>query len=218
MARERDPERTREAILVAATRELAAVGVAGARIDRIAAEANVNKRMIYHYFANKAGLCEAVFEAVLSPLEELLRADSAELLPQVLEQLAVDVSWRRIAAWEAFGHEDSVIDAGSGRHTAWQRLVALVADAQIEDRVPADLDAPQMTLALLSVAVFPRVFPQYTRMITGLTPDSTEFQRSQRQFQARLLNNLRRAAREPGKPRIRIKRTNRPPERHPETQ
>jgi len=59
----RDPERTRAAILAAATEELAAKGLDGARVDAIAERARVNKRMIYHYFGDKEGLYLAVIEA-----------------------------------------------------------------------------------------------------------------------------------------------------------
>ena len=44
----RDPERTRGAILAAATQEFTANGLTGARVDAIARRARVNKRMIYH--------------------------------------------------------------------------------------------------------------------------------------------------------------------------
>lgn len=59
----RDPERTRAAILAAATAEFTANGLTGARVDAIAARARVNKRMIYHYFGDKDGLYLAVLEA-----------------------------------------------------------------------------------------------------------------------------------------------------------
>jgi AcrR family transcriptional regulator len=59
----RDPERTRAAILTAATAEFTANGLTGARVDAIAARARVNKRMIYHYFGDKDGLYLAVLEA-----------------------------------------------------------------------------------------------------------------------------------------------------------
>jgi AcrR family transcriptional regulator len=58
----RDPERTRAAILAAATEEFAANGLTGARVDAIAGRARVNKRMIYHYFGDKDGLYLAVLE------------------------------------------------------------------------------------------------------------------------------------------------------------
>ncbi len=59
----RDPERTRAMILAAATAEITAKGLGGARVDEIAERAGVNKRMIYHYFGDKDGLYLAVLEA-----------------------------------------------------------------------------------------------------------------------------------------------------------
>lgn len=63
--RTRDAEATKTRILDAALAEFAAKGHAGARVDRIAANAETNVRMIYAYFANKDGLFdEAVRVAV----------------------------------------------------------------------------------------------------------------------------------------------------------
>lgn len=61
-AGERDPERTRAAILQAATEEFTAKGLNGARVDHIAQRSGVNKRMIYYYFGDKEGLYLAVLE------------------------------------------------------------------------------------------------------------------------------------------------------------
>jgi AcrR family transcriptional regulator len=71
----RDPERTRAAILAAATQEFTASGLSGARVDAIASRARVNKRMIYHYFGDKEGLYLAVLEATY----ESIRAAELEL-------------------------------------------------------------------------------------------------------------------------------------------
>jgi AcrR family transcriptional regulator len=64
----RDPERTRAAILAAATAEFTAKGLTGARIDAIARSAGANKRMIYHYFGDKDGLYLAVLEATYAAI------------------------------------------------------------------------------------------------------------------------------------------------------
>ena len=56
----RDPEATKRRIFDAATTEFASRGVAGARIDRIAAAASANKQLIYAYFGNKQDLFDAV--------------------------------------------------------------------------------------------------------------------------------------------------------------
>jgi len=49
--------------LAAATAEFARYGLGGARVDRIAARANANKRMLYYYYGNKEALFLAVMEA-----------------------------------------------------------------------------------------------------------------------------------------------------------
>ncbi len=59
----RDPDGTARAILAAATEEFAEKGIAGARVDAIAARAGINKRMLYHYFGSKEGLYLAALEA-----------------------------------------------------------------------------------------------------------------------------------------------------------
>ena len=64
----RDPERTRAAILAAATAEFTAKGLTGARVDAIAKSAGANKRMIYHYFGDKDGLYLAVLEATYAAI------------------------------------------------------------------------------------------------------------------------------------------------------
>jgi len=54
--RTQDPEGTRRDILETASREFAANGLSGARIDEIAAKTRTSKRMIYYYFGDKEGL------------------------------------------------------------------------------------------------------------------------------------------------------------------
>lgn len=58
--------RSRAAILAAAGRIFAKSGLAGARTDAIAADAGVNKALLYYYFGSKEGLYEAVVEEYFS--------------------------------------------------------------------------------------------------------------------------------------------------------
>ena len=60
--RTNDPERTRTEILRAAIAEFGEKGLAGARMDAIAAATRTSKRMIYYYFGNKDGLYLAALE------------------------------------------------------------------------------------------------------------------------------------------------------------
>jgi AcrR family transcriptional regulator len=56
----RNAEASKERILEAALAEFAAYGVAGARVDRIAATAECNKNLIYIYFHDKDSLFKTV--------------------------------------------------------------------------------------------------------------------------------------------------------------
>lgn len=60
--RTNDPERTKANILGVAAAEFGEKGLAGARIDEIAAATQTSKRMIYYYFGSKEGLYLAVLE------------------------------------------------------------------------------------------------------------------------------------------------------------
>ncbi len=86
--RTQDPGGTQQNIIEVAMREFAELGLAGARIDEIAAKTKSSKRMIYYYFGDKEGLYLRVLEAAyskvraveatlhlddLAPLEALLR-------------------------------------------------------------------------------------------------------------------------------------------------
>jgi TetR/AcrR family transcriptional regulator len=82
-ATRRDPRRTREAILKSAQAEFSARGLSGARVDRIAARAGANKRMIYHYFGSKEGLYLAALERVYEGLRGTERTlDLGHLAPE----------------------------------------------------------------------------------------------------------------------------------------
>ena len=75
----RDADQTRRRLLAAATSEFAALGIAGARIDRIAAAAGCNKAMIYAYFGSKDQLFEASFAAHVAGFVEQVPFDAADL-------------------------------------------------------------------------------------------------------------------------------------------
>ena len=92
----RDPEARKAQILTAAANVFAREGYGGGRVDAIAEQALVNKRMLYHYFGDKAGLFDAVIADQLPVLCSFIRGEaSQEVRPQQLERL-----WR-LLAWDA---------------------------------------------------------------------------------------------------------------------
>ena len=79
-------------ILEVATREFSDKGLAGARIDEIAAATRTSKRMIYYYFESKEGL----YVAVLEEAYRRMRAIEAELH---LEDLPPEDALRKLVGF-----------------------------------------------------------------------------------------------------------------------
>jgi AcrR family transcriptional regulator len=97
-----DSSATKARILQAAFREFAAYGLAGARIDRIAATAPANKRAIYAYFGNKEALFDIVLADQLTLGADAVPTDRAELgayAAELMEFYAADPDRARLAAW-----------------------------------------------------------------------------------------------------------------------
>lgn len=92
--RQRDADRSREAILVAARDEFAAHGLGGARVDRIAERAEVNKRLIYYYFENKETLFRAVLEEAYLHIREAERQlRLTDLAPAAAVRRLTEFTW-----------------------------------------------------------------------------------------------------------------------------
>jgi AcrR family transcriptional regulator len=87
--RTNDPARTMADIIEVATREFAEKGLAGARIDAIAAAMRTSKRMIYYYFGSK----EALYLAVLEEAYRRIRAIESEAH---LDDLAPEDALRKL--------------------------------------------------------------------------------------------------------------------------
>jgi AcrR family transcriptional regulator len=90
--RTNDPQRTMTNIVEVATREFAEKGLAGARIDEIAALTHTSKRMIYYYFTSKEGL----YVAVLEEAYRRIRSIETELN---LEDLAPEAALRKLVGF-----------------------------------------------------------------------------------------------------------------------
>jgi TetR/AcrR family transcriptional regulator len=123
----RDPAATRRKLLTAARREFAGSGLAGARVDEIAARAGVNKQLVYHYFGDKDALYLAVLEWVYEEIRAQERKLNLEGLPpqQAIKKL-IESSFDHLAA-----HPDFIVllndeNRGGARHVRGsERLEAM---------------------------------------------------------------------------------------------
>jgi TetR/AcrR family transcriptional regulator len=118
----RDPAATRKKLLTAARREFADSGLAGARVDEIAARAGVNKQLVYHYFGDKDALYLAVLEWVYEEIRAQERKLNLEGLPpdQAIKRL-IEASFDHLAT-----HPDFILllndeNRGGARHVRGSR-------------------------------------------------------------------------------------------------
>jgi len=95
-SRTNDPERTKANIMEVAAAEFGEKGLAGARIDEIAALTQTSKRMIYYYFGSKEGLYLAVLEEAYKRVRDV----ESELH---LQDLGPELALRRLVAF-TFDH------------------------------------------------------------------------------------------------------------------
>ena len=98
----RDGERSRRRLLDAATAEFAAYGIAGARVDRIAAAAQVNKAQMYGWYGSKDGLFDAVFGQHLHRIVDAVPFTPADLpgyAVALYDSYLTDPELVRLASW-----------------------------------------------------------------------------------------------------------------------
>ena len=146
----RDGEKSRQRLLAAATEEFAEMGIAGARVDRIADAASVNKAQMYRWFGSKEGLFDAVFARSLDRI-----VDAVPFRPDDLPGYAValydsylaEPELVRLASWYRLERVPAgeLLAGHPGRTTA--KLDAIAA-AQAEGRIVGGL-APADVYALV---------------------------------------------------------------------
>jgi AcrR family transcriptional regulator len=190
----RDPARTQERILAAALHEFAAHGFAGARVDRIARLAAINKRMLYHYFGHKEKLFREVLRRKIAVRSKWFAAapdDPAESLPYWFDLASSDLDWIRLLEWEALQRGGGkVIDEEERRQSAAQ-AVEDIRRRQRLGHLPEHLDPRHLLLAMISLTSYGVAFPQVTRLITGLSPNDSKYRKERTEFLRRLGATLR---------------------------
>ena len=101
--RSRDADRSQLAILASARDEFAQRGLAGARMDSIAARAGLNKRLIYYYFGSKEDLFLCVLEQTYADIrnaEHALHLETAD--PADAVRRLVAFTWKHYLAHPEF--------------------------------------------------------------------------------------------------------------------
>jgi len=183
----RNPERSRERILQAAFEEFAAKGFAGARVDSIASRAEINKRMLYHYFGDKQTLFREVLRRKMAQRQTWAAAtpdNPAEGLPYWFDLAHKDVGWIRLLEWEALQFMDKRLIDEDSRQKAINNAARRISKLQRSGHLSKRFNPRHTLLAMLALTWFPIAFPQLTRLICRRSASDAGFVKDQREFLA----------------------------------
>jgi TetR/AcrR family transcriptional regulator len=181
----RNPERTQERIFQSAFQEFAAQGFAGARVDRIARQAGINKRMLYHYFGDKRGLFREVLRRKMAERKAWGVAtpnEPTESLPYWFDLAWRDLDWVRLLEWEALQFAGERLIDERRRQEAVADAVRRIGVRQELGYLSKEFSARHMLLAMTALTWFPLAFPQLTRLITGQSAFGAKFRGTQKRF------------------------------------
>jgi len=163
----RDADRSQSTILAAARDEFAEFGLGGARMDRIAERAGLNKRLIYYYFADK----ETLFQAVLELAYRDIRAEEAKLHLADLEPVTavrrlVEFTWDYYLAHPEFITLLNSANLHKARHLAESRrakelnsplietLAAVLERGRREGSFRGGVDPVQLYVSIAGLSYF----------------------------------------------------------------
>jgi len=170
-----DTERTRTLLLAAAVNEFSNKGLAGGRVDQIAAAAGVNKERIYQYFGKKDALFDAVLAAQLTrsvaklTIEGEGAAAVGEYAGRLFDLHVTEPTTARLLFWEGLekGAESDVQPTRIDHATILIRTLQHALPG-IDRDVAADL-----LITLVTLCSAWGVLPQLDAILAGPDADRT---------------------------------------------
>ncbi|MCS0601624.1 TetR family transcriptional regulator [Streptomyces sp. LP11] len=191
MAAVRDPEATRARIFDAAVAEFARHGIAGARIDRIAAAAKANKQLIYAYFGNKSELFTQVLGTRMVDLAAAVPVDPDDIegwIDRLLDYHDTHPELLRLLFWEGIEYGTGELPDEPERQAHYARKVEAVADGQRRGVITDAIPPGDLLLLLVALANWTAVVPQMGRILTGTVgPDRDRLRASIKEAARRLV-------------------------------
>ncbi|MBH0778238.1 TetR/AcrR family transcriptional regulator [Nocardia bovistercoris] len=158
---------TRQALIRAARAEFAEYGLAGARVDRIAETAGVNKERIYGLFGSKDKLFDVILiesmREFLDVVRPLAQTDPGDYVADLFDYHREHPQLLRLLLWEALHRGADAHDIDGWRAAHYVRK----SDSA---RQQFDLDeqaAGRTLLALCGLANWTLAVPQTTRLLLG---------------------------------------------------
>ncbi|MFW6163576.1 MAG: TetR family transcriptional regulator C-terminal domain-containing protein [Planctomycetota bacterium] len=179
MAKTKDPERTREALIDAACEEIRRKGFQAASLSEILAAAGMTKGALYHHFADKHALGYAVLEERLAEpvgrewVEPLSEAeDPIDALVGIIGRAVAALDDEAIALGDpllALAAEMSALDEGfrtriNDVYMRWyQAIVLALVAGQDAGHVRSDVDAAATAIFIVGSLAGARTMAQHAR-------------------------------------------------------
>lgn len=162
--RRKDAELSHQKILDVATRTFSEKGFDGARIEEIARQARVSKRLLYVHFGNKEALYRAVLDSQLDRLLRLRRrpeersADPIEEAKIIIRRffifLSENADFVRLFNWESLARGRSLhLLLFEKLSQALGELRELLATAIAQGRLRSDIDPQRVLLSISSLCL-----------------------------------------------------------------
>ncbi|MGW0637690.1 TetR/AcrR family transcriptional regulator [Nocardia salmonicida] len=165
---------TRQALLRAARAEFAQYGLAGARVDRIAEAAGVNKERIYGLFGSKDRLFDVIivdtmreFMEVVQPLAE---TEPGDYVGKLFDYHRDNPQLLRLLLWEGLHRGADAHDVDGWRAEHYVRKF----DRAQEQFGVDEQQAGRLLLALCGLANWTHAVPQTTRLLLGDAASDTD--------------------------------------------
>jgi AcrR family transcriptional regulator len=166
----RDAEATKARIFEAATAEFAAYGIAGARVDRIAQNAQANKQLIYAYFGDKKKLFYKVLDQTLLEVAASVSTGITDLDKWVDEHIDYHQQHPellRLLMWEALEVPQDETCRSEERAARYGLKKEKIVDAQELGVVRTDMPAPYMLMFLMGMINYGAALPQVRGLVFG---------------------------------------------------
>lgn len=151
--------------------EFAAHGLAGTRVERIAARAGVNKERLYNYFGDKEQLFTTVLSdelakiAAATPFDSL--RDVGEYAGRCFDYHVAHPHLVRLLQWEALEYGDAAVPDEDGRVAHYRRKVEAFRAAQADGLLAPSPVAADLMFMIVALAAWWAAVPQLARMVTG---------------------------------------------------
>jgi len=170
-----DTEKTKTLLLDAATAEFSTFGLAGARVDRIAAAAGVNKERIYQYFGKKDDLFGIVLARQLAAVMDEVSITGngidavLDYAGRVFDYQVAHPELARLTFWEGLERDEP---------TALESRVAggIAKVQRLREALPtlAEDDARELLLTILTLCDGWQVLANMDRVYTGTVERSAK--------------------------------------------